>query len=222
MKLSYHQEASQWVEALPLGNGRLGAMVFGRINDERIQLNEDTLWSGSPKNYNQPEAADSLAKLRQIIFEEKYPEADQLSKKLLGPYTQSYLPVGDLHIRFSHSTKEIKNYKRILDLQEAIAKVKYTAGEVTYTREVFASYVDQVIVIHLEASQKGKLNFSTVISSELMHDVSIDQQQLILTGQCPEHADPIYHKTEYPIIYSEKGKGDSITFEKRMAIRLVT
>ncbi|KAF9108975.1 hypothetical protein BGX30_008589, partial [Mortierella sp. GBA39] len=98
MKLQYDKPATVWTEALPIGNGRIGAMVFGGVAEERIQLNEDTLWSGYPRDTNNPEALEVLPRVRELIRSGQYEEADRAAKGMMGAYSQSYLPLGDLHI----------------------------------------------------------------------------------------------------------------------------
>ncbi|OPH46652.1 hypothetical protein BC351_14290 [Paenibacillus ferrarius] len=102
MDLTYKAAAKEWTEALPVGNGRLGAMIFGGVEKELLQLNEDTLWSGPPKDWNNPQAKELLPEVRQLLYEGRFLEADQLSRGMLGPNTQSYLPLGDLHLQFDH------------------------------------------------------------------------------------------------------------------------
>src|SRR5215217_3860307 len=114
-RLWYRQPAAQWVEALPIGNGRLGAMVFGGVASERLQFNQDTLWSGAPSDWNNPRAKDVLLELRALLFAGKYAEADQLAKQMQGPYGQSYLPLGDLRLVFEHNIPP-DSYQRWLDL----------------------------------------------------------------------------------------------------------
>jgi hypothetical protein len=142
--LSYTRAASKWVEALPLGNGRLGAMVFGSIGAERLQLNDDTLWSGGPSEWNNPGAKDALPEIRALLRAGRFLDADRLSKRLMGPFTQSYLPLGDLVITFDHGNVG-GDYRRTLDLGDAIAGVTYRTGTVRYTREILASHPADVI-----------------------------------------------------------------------------
>ncbi|MGP8225593.1 MAG: glycosyl hydrolase family 95 catalytic domain-containing protein [Terracidiphilus sp.] len=162
LKLWYEKPAAQWVEALPVGNGRLGAMVFGGTEDERIQLNEGTLWAGGPYDPSSPEALEALPEARRLIFEGKYREADDLigRKMMARPLQQmQYEPVGDLKLSFpGHGA--MAAYRRELDLDTAIVRVSYTAGGVKFVREIFSSPVDQVIVIHLTADKPGRINFS--------------------------------------------------------------
>ena len=140
----FDQPAEQWADALPVGNGRLGAMVFGEVKSERIALNEDTLWSGAPRNWNNPDAKTALPVVRKLVLEDKnYGEADKECHKMQGPFNDAYEPLGDLLIEFDGG-EEAHSYKRSLDLDSAIARVEYQAGASTYTREIFVSAPDQV------------------------------------------------------------------------------
>jgi len=126
--LTYGRPARRWVEALPVGNGRLGAMVFGGIGHERLQLNEDTLWTGGPREWNNPNAPKALAEVRRLVAEGKYVEADRAAHGMQGPYTQSYAPLGNLVLSFEHGG-QTRGYRRQLDLQSAIADVRYRIGD---------------------------------------------------------------------------------------------
>ena len=162
LSLWYRQPAKEWTEALPIGNGRLGAMVFGGVERERLQLNEDTLWAGGPYNADNTNALAALPEVRQLIFDGKYDEADKLiSQKMMGiPRGQmQYQTVGDLFLNFP-ATATVQNYRRDLNLDAAVATVGYTANDVTFTREVFSSPVDQVIVVRLTASKPGQISFT--------------------------------------------------------------
>src|SRR5580693_5271077 len=124
LKLWYTQPAAQWTEALPLGNGRLGAMVFGGVAAERIQLNEDTLWSGHPRDWNNPAASQYLPVVRRLVLEEeKYVEAGAVCQKMQGPFNESYLPLGNLRLKLEGGG--VSGYRRELDLDNAIASVFY-------------------------------------------------------------------------------------------------
>ena len=167
LTLWYRRPARQWVEALAVGNGRLGAMVFGGIVRERLCLNEDTLWAGGPYDPVNPETRDALPEVRRLIFDAKYREAHDLigQKVLARPLKQMpYEPVGDLILTFPE-VNAVENYRRDLDLDTAIAKVAYAAGGVTFTREVFASPVDQVIVVRLSADKPGRITFTASLST---------------------------------------------------------
>lgn len=212
LKLWYRQPAAQWVEALPIGNGRLGAMVFGGLGTERLQLNEDTLWSGPAATWNTPDAQAALPALREAIFAGDYVEADRRAKALQGAFTQSYQPLGDLHLHFTHGDKATA-YVRDLDLDSATATTQYMIDGVTYTRTVFASAPAQAIVTHLRCDQPGKLTFTARLSSQLHYAVSAaDQTTLVLTGKCPAHVEPSYRRVETAVIYAEAEDGPGLNF----------
>ena len=155
LRLWYCQPAENWNEALPVGNGRLGAMVFGRVGSERIQLNEDTLWDGYPVDRNNPEALEALPVVRRLIFEGKNEEATELAgEKMMGipSRIKSYQTLGDLIIDMEHGG-ESTDYIRELSLDTGIASTKYAVGETVYTREVFSSAPDGVIAVRLDCSE---------------------------------------------------------------------
>jgi alpha-L-fucosidase 2 len=206
LTLWYRQPASQWVEALPVGNGRLGAMVFGSPDSEHLQLNEDTLWSGAPRDWNNPDAKNHLAEVRRLVLEEKdYTQADKLCQKMQGPYNESYQPLGDLHFDFG-ATPDMSAYRRDLDLNTAVARVRYSAGGIDFTREVFASAPDQVIAVRLTASQPGKLTFTVRADSPLRSkSETIPENTLRLTGKAPSHVEPSYlGPKEDAVLYDER------------------
>ena len=212
LKLWYRQPAAQWVEALPIGNGRLGAMVFGGLVTEHLQLNEDTLWSGPAATWNTPDAQRALPAVREAIFAGDYVEADRRAKALQGAFTQSYQPLGDLHLHFTHGDNATA-YVRDLDLDRATATTHYTVDGVTYTRTVFASTPDQLIVIHLTCDQPGKLTFTARLSSQLRSSVhAADQTTILLTGKCPAHVEPSYRNVEPAVIYAETEHGTGLHF----------
>ena len=161
LALHYRQPARAWVEALPIGNGRLGAMVFGGAAQERLQLNEDTLWSGGPRDWNNPRAREVLPEVRRLLFAGKYAEADQLCGQMQGPFNQSYLPLGDLLLTFDGAEAPTA-YRRWLDLDSAIAAVRYSIGDATFTREAFASAPHQAIVIRLSCDRPARISFTAV------------------------------------------------------------
>ncbi|MFN8445157.1 MAG: glycoside hydrolase family 95 protein [Caldilineaceae bacterium] len=211
LKLWYRQAAQKWVEALPVGNGRLGAMIFGGIENERLQINEDTLWSGGFKNTTSPNAKAALPAVRQAIFEGNYLEADQLAKGLQGPFTQSYQPLGDLYLHFDQQG-EATDYRRELDLDTATATTSYRCGDVTFQREVFASAPDQVIVVRLSVDRPGALTFSATVSSQLRHQVTPTPTGLLLTGKAPAHVEPSYRHIEPSVIYADEPDGVGLQF----------
>lgn len=163
LQLWYEQPSgTTWENALPIGNGMLGAMVYGNVDQEVIKLNEHTLWSGSPNRNDVPETLGSLSQIRQLIFEGRQKEAEQLSNKVMfGKKSsgQMFQPAGNLHLKFpGHETYQ--NYYRELDIEKAITTTSYTIGEVTYTREAFAAFGDRVVVMRLTASKPSQISFS--------------------------------------------------------------
>jgi alpha-L-fucosidase 2 len=167
LSLWYRRPAVEWEQALPVGNGRLGGMVFGGIIDEHITLNEDTLWSGGPYDPTNPEALAALPEARALIFAGKYREAHKLieAKMMARPLWQAaYQPVGSLLLNFPE-VAAVRDYRRDLDLATAIARVSYEVGGVHFVREIFASPIDQVIVIRLSADKPGHIGFSAHFST---------------------------------------------------------
>lgn len=159
-KLWYDEPATTWMEALPIGNGRLGAMVFGGTADERIQFNEDTLWAGGPRDYSHPGAADVLPEIRRLLLEGKQKEAEKLAmeKFMSVPLRQvAYQAFGDLRIELP-GHEQATNYRRELDLDAAVATVQYDCDGVTYTREALASYPDQAIALRIRAGRSGSID----------------------------------------------------------------
>ena len=166
--LFYRQPAKEWVEALPIGNGRLGGMVFGGVPAERIQLNEDTFWSGGPYDPISDEALQYLPKVRQLLWEGRYKEAQDLAdQKLMGRprHLQTYQPLGDLRL-VMEGHEHPTDYRRELDLDRAVVRVRYHIGETTFTREVFSSAPDQVIVVRLTAEGPARLSFVATLDSK--------------------------------------------------------
>lgn len=217
MKLQYDKPASVWTEGLPIGNGRLGGMIFGGVEQEEIGLNEDTLWSGYPTDGNNPNAKEVLPKVRKLIQERRYQEADTLTREMQGPYTQSYLPFGELLLRFEHGGIH-HSYKRTLDIEQALHSVEYQVGNVTYKREMFASNPHQVIVLRLTASVQGKLHVHATLDSPLRHTLHVKEDRFVLSGTAPEHVDPSYVASDDPIRYGEPGAGKGMVFEGQLAV----
>jgi len=166
LKLWYEAPAKEWNEALPVGNGRLGAMVFGTTERERIQFNEETLWSGGPYDASISGGAEVLAEIQKHVFNKNYMMAHKLfGRHLMGwPIEQQkYQPFGDLYLNFP-GHEEVSEYTRELDLDQAIARVTYRVGDTKYTREVFSSPVDQVIIVRVSADKPGKINLKAVLA----------------------------------------------------------
>jgi alpha-L-fucosidase 2 len=190
--LFFTQAAPEWAAALPVGNGRIGAMVFGGVKQERIALNEDTLWSGGPADWNNPEAKNHLPVVRQLLLQQKdYQGADAECRNMQGPYNQAYQPVGDLLIDFAHGS-EVSGYRRELNLDTAIATVTYQADDATYSRQVFASAPAQVVVTRLACSKPGGLNCKVHLSSQLHSQIEVSGGEIRLTGKAPNESAPNY------------------------------
>lgn len=190
LKLWYDLPAKNWVEALPLGNGRLGAMVFGDPAQEHVQINEQTVWAGSPYRNDNEEAWGSLAKIRELIFAGKFGEAESVaSQKIISKtaHGMPYQTVGDIHLNFpGHSN--YTSYYRDLDLERAVATTEYNAQGVKYKREVFTSFSDQVIIMRLTADKPGSIDFSLTADRPSKVDVATKgNDQLIMSGITSDH-----------------------------------
>ena len=176
-----NKPATSWVEAYPLGNGRLGSMVYGDPSSEQIQLNESTVWAGGPYRNDNPKAAQSLNYLRQLIFEDKFTEAEELACKTItseGAQGMPYQTVGDLFITFEGVGK-YSNYHRELNLDSAIATTTFNVNATNYKREVFTSFPDQVIVIRLTASKPNTLHFTTRITRPAKATVNVEKYNIL-------------------------------------------
>ncbi len=166
-ELWYSGPAVQWQEALPVGNGHMGAMVFGGVWQETIQFNEDTLWTGHPMDYQNPGASEYLPRLRQLLFEGKQRQAEKLAQQkfMSAPLRQcAFQPFGNLILRFE-GHENVTDYRRSLDLNTAVSKIQYTVGSTKYTREVFATYPDRMIVTRLTTDKPGQLTCQVNLNS---------------------------------------------------------
>jgi alpha-L-fucosidase 2 len=184
MMLVYDRPAAEWIEALPIGNGRIGAMVFGRTGNERIQFNEDSFWAGGPYDPVNLQALAALPEARRLVFEDKAEQAQKLiDEKMMGiPSAQaSYQPVGDLNLVFN-GHEQTSDYRRELDLSTAVVTVKYKVGGVAYERQIFSTPIDQVIVIRLAADKPGMINLTAYFTSpqEKLRIKGIDNDTLAL------------------------------------------
>lgn len=183
--LWYDAPASMWTEALPIGNSRLGAMIYGIPSSERLQLNEETIWAGRPNNNANPEALEYLPKVRQLVWDGKYKEAQDLATKHVQANTNSgmpYQPFGDLYISFPN-VKDYDNYYRELSIDSARAITRYTSNGVTYQREYLSALKDNVIAIRLTADKKGMITCTAQMTSP-QQDVTIcsEKDEIVLSG----------------------------------------
>lgn len=213
--LFYHQPAAQWNHALPLGNGRLGAMQFGGAASEQFQLNEDTLWSGAPYDPNPQDAWQHLPEIRELVFAGRYAEAGEVCKLLQGSQTQAYLSLGDSHLDFSHSD-DVENYRRELDLSEAISRVHYRIGEAEYSRESFVSAPDDLLALRLSTSAPDGLSFSMDLNSLLRFETLVEANRIIMRGRAPLDVAPAYLAVAEPVDYGEGGMNWQCTVEVRL------
>ncbi len=215
-KLWYKKPAATWTEALPIGNGRLGAMVFGNVSEELIQLNESTLWSGGPVKTNvNPDAPKYLPKIREALSVGNYDSAIALTKKMQGLFTESYMPLGDLIIKQNFKDTAPSTYYRDLNINDAISTTKFTIDGTDFTREIFSSAPDQVIVIRLTANKTGALNF-TVSAKSILHYklLSAGSDELIMQGKAPSHVDPSYYNVhKEPVVYRDTTGCNGMRFE---------
>lgn len=181
--LWYREPARSWNEALPLGNGRLGAMVFGGVADERIALNEDTLWTGYPTFYDQPDAYAALQEARALALEGRLMEAQHvLEDRFTGLWSQAYLPLGDLRLRLHHGN-DAQAYRRELDLSTGVHTTRYTCDGVQYTRETFISQPDQAMVVHLTAG--SPFGFEVQLCSQLRVQAGVEDNAVFFEGNAP-------------------------------------
>ena len=205
LKLWYNKPASIWEEALPLGNAKTGAMVFGGIVKERFQLNDNTLWSGYPNPGNTPGGPSILAQVRQQVFEGNYDSAATAWRKMHGPYSARYLTLADLWIENKLSDTIASSYYRDLHIGTATATVKYRINGINYQRETFISHPDKIMIIRITSDKKSMISFTTSLTSKLKFKTSaITDNYLVLKGKAPmfvanREAEPqqvVYDETE--------------------------
>jgi len=210
--LWYKQPAQYFEESLVLGNGKVGASVFGGVQSDKIYLNDITLWSGEPVNPNMNhEAYKNIPAIREALKNEDYKLADQLNKKVQGSFSESYAPLGTLFLEFKHEG-DPQNYHRELNISEAISRVSYEVNGVKFTREYFVSYPDQMMVIKLTSSLKGALNFGVKFESQLKNSIVVTANTLNAKGYAPTHAEPDYTGE----------KSNTVTFNENKGTRFAT
>lgn len=188
LKLWYQQPAKTWVEALPVGNSSMGAMVYGGTSREELQLNEETLWGGGPYRNDNPKALESLAEVRNLIFSGKTMDAQNLIDQTFytGRNGMPYQTIGSLIIE-APGHEKAKNYYRDLDLERAVATTRYQVDGVNFQREVFASFPDRVIIVRFTADKPGELNFKVSYDSPLQSTVKKQGKKLVLRGKGGDH-----------------------------------
>lgn len=218
LMLWYDAPARIWEEALPLGNGSLGAMVFGNPLNEVYQLNEETLWSGPSEERNNPLGPAALPKIREAIDNEDYKLAESLWKNnSQGPYTARYLPLANLLLKMRGEGNDVVDFYRDLNISDATANVTYKINDVQYSRSSFISFPDRVLVIQLEADTKDAVSFDLGLNSDLRYKTSVEGNKLILKGKAPYY---IAHRNNDPnqILYSDEKGGPGLNFEVQMLV----
>jgi len=213
LRLWYKQPAGNWNEALPVGNGRLGAMVYGGTQLDELQLNEAFLWSGGPRETNNPGALEILPHIRQALFDEAYRRGDTLAKKMMGPYSARYLTLGSMLFDHDLPAGAVTRYHRQLDLNTAVARTEFKAGETSFTREVFSSYPDQLIIVRFTASTPNSISFNTRFHNPMPHQiVPLANDHVIMKGKCPEYV-AHRHFDKRQIEYAQDQNGQGINYE---------
>jgi alpha-L-fucosidase 2 len=215
--LHYDKPASTWTEALPVGNGRLGAMVFGNVGDELLQLNEATLWSGGPVSPNvNPGAFQYLAQVRAVLAAGDYEAASELLRKMQGHYTEGYLPLADLKIH--QDVGQASDYYRDLNIRDGVATTTFAANGVRYKREVFASAPGEVIVVRLSADKPKQISLDIDASSQLRFANTLEGDAIVMHGKAPAHVDPsYYHAEREPVVYDDPTHCRGMRFETIVA-----
>ena len=207
--------AASWYEATPIGNGRLGGMVYGGVVRDTIRTNDDTFWSGGPRDVQRPGTYKCLPEVRRLLLEEKNMEAQKIiDANMLGPWNQNYLPFVDILLEWQQEGEAL-GYRRELDLNRGVVTVSYTQNGVNYKREIFASYPDQAIVINVSADKKHALSFTAALSSQIVNGVKVEGNQVVISGKAPSHTDPSY--TGFHLPTYEDGKG--MRFEGRLLVK---
>ena len=202
--LKYIKPAEAFEEALPLGNGSLGAMVYGGVSEEKISLNHDTLWSGKPGQKIEPNAKESFERAQKLVLEGKLYEAQKdLEESFTGRWLNSYMMLGTLYIKREGSNGDFSSYTRTLDLENSMVKVSYAEDGIDFEREYFVSYPDNCMVIRLKSSKPVSyvLNGDCVGKSA----VTAGPSTLYMSGECPTSIPPSYDRSAYPVVYDGDG-----------------
>lgn len=206
--LWFDRPAEFFEETLVLGNGKVGASVFGGIAVDSMFLNDATLWSGGPVDVNMnPDAHKWLPAIREALANEDYAAADSLNKHLQGSFSQSFAPLGTMYLNFQHEKGEVKNYYRELDIEQAVSTVRYEVNGVKFQREYFISAPDSVMVIRLTSSKKGVLNFDLNFKSLLKNNIAAKGETLSATGYAPIIAEPSYRGNMSNAVVFDENRG---------------
>lgn len=219
LQLWYDRPADAWEEALPLGNGKTGAMVFGGIAREQYQLNDNTLWSGYPNPGNNANGPKYLPMVRNAVESGDYALAEKYWKKMQGPYSARYLHMGNFFIDFPFSADQITEYRRVLELGAALSTVSFNVKGTRYKRECFISYPDKVMIIRITANRKGSVSFRAWLNSKLRYkSMATSSDQLVLKGKAPMH---VAHRSSEPlqIVYDDRDGGEGTNFEIHVKIK---
>jgi alpha-L-fucosidase 2 len=209
LELRYDRPAETWVEALPLGNGSLGAMAFGRVEHDRFQLNLGSLWSGYPRHVPNPKAPEALREVRELLARRQWKAADEASRGLQGAYSQSYLPLGDLYLDFLQG--DVANgFSRSLDLERSSHKVEYLQGKRRFLREAFVSFPDRVLALRLTAEGPGSIDFDLRLEGRLEWEGRPAAGSLIVTGRCPDSAAPSYVDADEPLTWAPEAESKAM------------
>ncbi len=205
-ELWYEKPAIDFINAMPIGNGKLGGMVYNGVSAEKISLNSDSLWSGYMQKTQKSVPKANIEKVRNLIENKNFIEAEKfVEDNMLGFFNESYMPMGNLNLNFDFHN-EYTDYKRNLNLEDATVNVKYTIDGVHYKRKFFASHPDNAIFVKLCADE-NTLNFDIALTSLLKHSVEAKGDSVILRGIAPSHVEPNYVECEQPIIYDENNQG---------------
>src|SRR5258706_7087796 len=184
MMLWYRQPGVKWLDAMPIGDGYMGAMVFGGIQQERIALNESSFWSGRPHDYNDTNAINYFPQIRDLVFAGKFQEAEKMADDHfwgIPKGQQAYEPVGDLLLKFDGADK-VKDYRRELDMEAGVAKVSYRVGDATFTREVFMSYPDRVMVVRISGDKPGRVSVQAQLKGPYLDTATAKPGELVMDG----------------------------------------
>ncbi|MCL2187814.1 MAG: glycoside hydrolase family 95 protein [Defluviitaleaceae bacterium] len=218
LQLRYNAEAANWDEALPLGNGRMGAMVFGGAASERLALNDETLWSGFPQSHDKINAVNDYIHARTLAMAGRYKEAQEhIEKFCLGKNSQRYLPLGDLLLEMPVTHAQGTNYSRMLDIENAAFSMQYDANGATFKREIFVSAPDNMLVIRLTANAKNTVNLTARLTCKLKHDASVmvspTGNRLVMQGQAEptDNPDPAQQGMAFCVVADFEATNGEIT-----------